>query len=258
MADRRVALITGASRGIGRAIAVELARNGFDVAGNGTARSDALAAAGAAVEEAGGAFLPVVADIAKLDGHEALVGSVLDRFGRIDFLVNNAGVAPPERPDILETTAEIYDHVFGVNTRGTFFLTQRVARRMIEQTKTRPDPRPAIVFITSVSVYMTSTPRAEYCMSKAATSHGAAVFAHRLAEHGINVYEVRPGITRTDMTAPAADMYDRRIKEGLIPQNRWGLPDDVGRAVASLACGDFAYSTGMVVDVSGGMNLQRL
>lgn len=258
MADRPVALVTGASRGIGRAIAVALAQSGFDVAGNGTAHSDALAEAGALVETAGGAFLPVPADIARLDSHEALVDSVLERFGRIDLLVNNAGVAPPSRPDILETTAEIYDHVFGVNTRGTFFLTQRVARQMIEQAKARPDPMPAIVFITSVSVYMTSTPRAEYCMSKAATSHGAGVFAHRLAEHGINVYEVRPGVTKTDMTASAAEMYDRRIKEGLIPQNRWGIPDDVGRAVASLARGDFAYSTGLVVDVSGGLNLQRL
>jgi len=258
VADRLVALITGASRGIGRGIAIELARNGFDVAGGGTALSGALDETGEAVAGAGGAFLPVAGDISRLDSHQRLVDSVLDRFGRIDLLVNNAGVAPPERPDILETTAETYDHVFGVNTRGTFFLTQCVARRMIEQIEKEPEPRPAIVFITSVSVYMTSLPRAEYCMSKAATSHGAAVFAHRLAEHGINVYEVRPGITKTDMTAPVAAMYDARIEEGLIPQNRWGLPGDVGRAVASLARGDFAYSTGMAVDVSGGMNLQRL
>jgi len=251
-------LITGASRGIGRAIAVELARSGFDVAGNGTAQTDALAEAGALVDAAGGAFLPVPADIARLDSHAALVDAVVDRFGRIDLLVNNAGVAPRERRDILETTAESFDHVFGVNARGAFFLTQRVARRMIDLAKKGSDRKAAILFVSSISAYYTSPSRAEYCISKAAMSHAAALFAHRLADHGINVYEVRPGIMKTDMTASVAKDYDTRIEEGLVPQKRWGTPEDVGRAVAALGRGDFAFSTGLVVEVSGGMNLQRL
>jgi NAD(P)-dependent dehydrogenase (short-subunit alcohol dehydrogenase family) len=287
LAERPVAFITGAARGIGRAIALELAREGFDIAGNDLSyspgkREEGLSEVKARVEEAGAAFLPVPGDIARLEVHDRLVSAALKRFKRIDVLVNNAGVAPQKRLDILETTADSFDHVMGVNVRGAFFLTQRVARWMVGQASQAsesgtagqageagqagtagrdgrdPASRRAVVFISSVSATFSSPQRAEYCLSKAALSHAAAVFAHRLAGHGINVYDVRPGIMKTDMTAPAAERYDKLIAEGLVPQRRWGLPEDVARAVAALARGDFAFSTGAVVDVSGGLCIQRL
>jgi 3-oxoacyl-[acyl-carrier protein] reductase len=278
--DRPVAFITGASRGIGRGIALELARSGFDIAGNATSydstdRSSGLAEVGERVAEAGGAFLPVPGDVADTTCHEGFLEAALARFGRVDFVVNNAGVAPLERRDILETEPASYDRVMAINARGAFFLTQRFARHMIEARRMTEekaksgglsaDPAGAgrsfqrgIVFISSVSARVSSPNRAEYCVSKAAMSHSAAIFAHRLAEYGINVYEVRPGITRTDMTAAHAEEYSAIISLGLVLQKRWGTPGDVGRAVAALARGDFAYSTGMVVEVSGGMNVSRL
>jgi 3-oxoacyl-[acyl-carrier protein] reductase len=263
LAARPVAFITGAARGIGRAIALELAHSGFDIAANDLTyspgkREEGLGEVKARVEKAGAAFLPVPGDVARLDVHERLVSAALKRFKRIDVLVNNAGVAPRERRDILETTAESFDRVMGVNVRGAFFLTQRVAREMVEPAQKDPAAGRAVIFISSVSATFSSPQRAEYCLSKAALSHAASLFAHRLAEHGINVYDVRPGIMKTDMTAPVADRYDKLIAEGLVPQKRWGLPEDVAKAVAALARGDFAYSTGMVVDVSGGLSIQRL
>jgi NAD(P)-dependent dehydrogenase (short-subunit alcohol dehydrogenase family) len=263
MVKRPVAFITGASRGIGRAIALELAASGFDLAG--CARSydpgnpgDGLTEVQSRVEAAGAAFLPLKADISRLDLHEALYKEILERFGRIDVLVNNAGVGPKVRLDILETTPESYDRALSINTRGPFFLTQCFARRMASQDREEGDITPCIIFISSVSAYMSSPNRAEYCLSKAALSHASRIFAHRLAEVGVNVYEVQPGIIATDMTAPVKEKYDTLIQEGLIPMKRWGRPEDVARAVAALARGDFPFSTGMVVDVSGGMHIQRL
>jgi 3-oxoacyl-[acyl-carrier protein] reductase len=260
---RPVAFVTGAGRGIGRGIALELARCGYDIAGGATHyepgdRQHGLAEVQTRIEELGAAFLPVVGDIADLGLHQGMLDAVLRRFGAVDVLVNNAGVAPSIRRDILETTPESFDRVFGINARGTFFLTQCFARQMIRQAKEGTAIRPAIVFITSVSADTSSPSRAEYCISKAAASQAARVFADRLAEFGINVYEIRPGIIETDMTAPVKEKYDAMIAGGLLPQRRWGLPEDVGRAVAALVRGDFAYSTGMVVEVSGGMNIRRL
>lgn len=260
---RPVALITGASRGIGRGIALALAGCGYDIAG-GSRVVDPQAAASAIfevkqqVESTGARFLPVAGDVANLDAHEGMLSAVIDHFGRIDLLVNNAGVAPEPRLDVLETTPASFDRVLAINLRGPFFLTQRVAAQMIAQVQAAPAAKPKIVFITSVSAYMSSPSRAEYCLSKSALSMTAAIFAERLAEYGINVYEVRPGIIKTDMTAPVVSKYDRLIEEGLIPQRRWGLPEDVGRAVAALVAGGFDYSTGAVIEVSGGMNLRRL
>jgi 3-oxoacyl-[acyl-carrier protein] reductase len=260
---RPVALVTGASRGIGRGIAIELARSGYDIAGGATSyepddRQSRLGEVQTRVEESGAAFLPVVGDIARLEAHQGMLDAVLRRFGAVDVLVNNAGVAPSVRSDILETTPESFDRVAGVNARGTFFLTQCFARRMIRHVQEGMAIRPAIVFITSISADTSSPSRAEYCISKAAASQAARTFAERLAEFSINVYEVRPGIVETDMTAPVKEKYDALIADGLVPQRRWGLPEDVGRAVAALVRGDFAYSTGMVVEVSGGMNIRRL
>ncbi|HEY3138485.1 MAG TPA: 3-ketoacyl-ACP reductase [Blastocatellia bacterium] len=253
--QHRIAFITGASRGIGRGIAIELAKAGYDIAGSSRGLSKVgIFEVKQRVEECGVAFLPVQGDVSILEDHEKMVKTVVDQFGRIDVLVNNAGVAPERRLDVLETTPASFDRVMSTNLKGAFFLTQRVARQMIEQSEAKPK----IVFITSVSAYMSSPSRAEYCISKSGLSMAAAIFADRLAEYGINVYEVRPGIVKTDMTAPVQDKYDRLIEEGLIPQRRWGLPEDVGKAVAALVSGGFEYSTGTVIEVSGGMNIRRL
>jgi len=258
MTDKPAALITGAGRGIGRGIALELAKAGFAVAGCDIVFEPENAASGlfevrAAVASAGGEFVPLRADIAAIETHDALLEAVLARFGRLDVLVNNAGVAPEIRRDILEMTAESYDRVMDINLRGPFFLTQKAARIMEASAA-----KGTIIFITSVSAEASSTARAEYCVSKAGLSMAARTFADRLAGAGIRVYEVRPGIIRTDMTAPVRERYDKLIAEGLIPQGRWGLPEDVGKAVAALAGGALPYSTGLVLEISGGMNIRRL
>ncbi len=261
---RQTALVTGAGRGIGRGIALELARHGFDIAGVDVVyepdnRKKGLFEVQDRVQELGRDFLPIRGDISALESHRALLDAVLERFGRVDVLVNNAGVAPQVRLDVLDTTPESYDRVMSINARGTFFLTQVVARQMVKQVSEDPQrQRPRIVFISSISAYVSSPSRAEYCISKAAVSMAARVFADRLAEYGINVYEVRPGIIQTDMTAVVKEKYDRLIAEGLVPQRRWGFPEDVGKAVAALVTGYFDYSTGLVVEVSGGMNIVRL
>lgn len=268
MNTRPVALITGAGRGIGRSIAIELARGGFDIAGNdivfhpdktsGPDRTSDADEVRRLTEALHVAFLPVPGDISNLEDHQLILESVLDRFGRIDVLVNNAGIAPEIRQDILQTSTESYDRVLSVNTRGAFFLTQRIAKQMIEDTGKKPGAHRSVVFISSISATVSSPSRAEYCISKAALSQVARLYAHRLAEFAIHVYEIRPGIIRTSMTEPVQEHYDRLIAEGLIPQGRWGDPDDVGRAVLSLVRGDFGYSTGIIVDISGGMQIQRL
>jgi NAD(P)-dependent dehydrogenase (short-subunit alcohol dehydrogenase family) len=263
MNSRPTAFVTGASRGVGRGISLELARCGFDIVGNATRlevqdRQAGLREVQQRVEELGANFEPAPGDIADLSTHEHLLSVALERFGRVDVLVNNAGIAPRQRRDILETTPESFDQVLAVNTRGTFFLTQRFARQMVKQPPGESPLTPTVVFVSSISASVSSPSRAEYCISKAAISQAAAVFADRLAEFGINVYEVRPGIVETDMTAPVREQYDARIAQGLVPQKRWGQPQDVGRAVAALARGDFAYATGLVVEISGGMNIRRL
>lgn len=264
MNDKRpVAFITGASRGIGRGVAIELASHGYDIAGGSRVFDAQNTESGIfelkqRVEESGAACLPVQGDVSILQDHERMIKTAIDHFGRIDLLVNNAGVAPEQRLDVLETTPESFDRVLSINSRGPFFLTQRVARQMAAQVQSAPGIKPKIVFITSVSAYMSSPSRAEYCLSKAALSMAAAIFADRLSEYGINVYEVRPGIIKTEMTEAVRDKYDRLIEDGLIPQGRWGLPEDVGKAVVALVSSGFEYSTGAVIEVSGGMNIRRL
>ena len=260
---RPVAFITGASRGIGRGIAIELAKRGYDIAGSSrisdsSNRANGIFEVKQCVEELGSAFLPITGDVSVLDDHERMLEPVLKSFGRIDLLVNNAGVAPEKRLDILETTPESYDRVLSTNLRGPFFLTQRIAQLMIGRKKQNPDDRSSVIFITSVSAYISSPSRAEYCLSKAGLSLAAAIFADRLSAFGINVYEVRPGIIKTDMIATVREKYDKLVSEGLIPQQRLGTPEDVGKAVVALADGAFEYSTGLIVEVSGGMNIRRL
>jgi 3-oxoacyl-[acyl-carrier protein] reductase len=242
MPDRRVALVTGGSRGIGLAVARALAREGCDLALCGRSPADAVADALGGLEALGAHVLYVSADIGKADDRGAIVDAVRARYGRLDVLVNNAGVAPEVRADILE---------------GPYFLTQAVARWMVEQAATRPFDG-CIVTITSVSATVPSVNRGDYCISKAGLSMSSSLWAVRLAEYGIPVFEVRPGIVYTDMSAGAKEKYDRLIAEGLLLQPRWGEPDDVGRAVAMLVRGDLAYSTGGVVMVDGGMTVPRL
>lgn len=256
-----VAIITGAARGIGRGIAGALAKEGYDIAGVDIAFDPDVEndhAVQNEIEDAGTCFHPVSGDIGNLDDHARIVDAILDRFDRIDVLVNNAGVAPLERLDILKTTADSYDRVQSINARGPFFLTQRIANVLIQQTDKIENYRPCIIFISSISADVSSPSRAEYCISKAAMSMMATVYADRLAEYGIHVYEIRPGIIKTDMTMPVREKYDALIEGGLVPQKRWGTPEDIGKAVASLVRGDFDYATGIVLELSGGMNIRHL
>lgn len=260
---KAVAFVTGASRGIGRGIALQLAKRRYDIVAAATKADPTETRTGvyevkARVEEFGQRCLPVAGDISDLDSHRNMIQRALDHFGAIDLLVNNAGVAPLRRLDILETTPESYDRLIGINARGPFFFTQAVANVMIDQVKARRARPPAIIFITSISADTASPNRAEYCVSKAALSMTAQNFAVRLAEYGINVYEVRPGIIATDMTAGVQTKYDDLIRNGLLLQPRWGTPDDVGRAVVALAQGFFSYATGAVIEVGGGFGIHRL
>jgi NAD(P)-dependent dehydrogenase (short-subunit alcohol dehydrogenase family) len=257
------AVVTGAGRGIGRAIVLALVREGFSVVGIDIAFEPGNTKKGLfevkeRVRELGGRFLPVAGDVSRIEDHDRMLDAAVGVCGRIDVLVNNAGVAPLERRDILETSAQSYDRLLSINARGPFFLTQNAARRMAAQAKGRGGLRPAIIFITSISAAVSSVSRPEYCVSKAALSMTATLFADALAAKGIDVFEVRPGIIATDMTSGVKAKYDRLIAGGLVPQGRWGLPEDVGRVVAALARGDLGYSTGAVIEASGGMNIRRL
>ncbi|MEE9117662.1 MAG: 3-ketoacyl-ACP reductase [Calditrichia bacterium] len=262
MSAKMVALVTGASRGIGRGIAIELAKAGFDIVGNGRQynpenNKKGLFEVKERVETEGAKFLPVKGDVSVDTDRKYIIKTAIGEFGKIDVLVNNAGVAPQKRMDILETTKDSYDRVLSINARGPFFLTQLAARKMIDHIG-EYKKKPCIIFISSISAYVSSPSRAEYCISKAALSHTARLFADRLAEYEINVYEIQPGIIQTDMTEPVTEKYDKLIAGGLVPQKRWGYPEDVGKAVVALASGSFAYSTGLVLEISGGMNINRL
>jgi NAD(P)-dependent dehydrogenase (short-subunit alcohol dehydrogenase family) len=255
---KRVALVTGGTRGIGLASAEALAREGWDLAVCGVRGEEAVQPALQKLRDAGAAVLYVRADIGEDDALERLVSAVRERFGRLDTLVNNAGVAPRERKDILEATRESFDRLIRVNLRGPYFLTQAVARYMLELKGADPSFRGCIVFITSISAAVASVNRGEYCISKAGLSMASLLWATRLAGDGIAVYEVRPGIIKTDMTAGVTAKYDALIEQGLTLQRRWGTPEDVGKAVAMLARGDLAYSTGQVITVDGGLTVHRL
>jgi 3-oxoacyl-[acyl-carrier protein] reductase len=254
----RVALITGGGRGIGRAIAVALAQRGWSVAisyrDNAAAAAETLRLA----EAAGSPGLATRADVANAPDRERLVAETLARFGRIDLLVNNAGMAPRQRVDLLEVSAESYDEVMAVNLRGPFFLTQRVAKVMITQIQAGVTGQLAIVNIGSISAYSSSTNRGEYCLSKAGLAMMTVLYADRLAEYGVLVYELRPGIIETDMTSPAKEKYDRLIAGGLTPIRRWGTPEDVAQAIVAIADGSLPFSTGEVINVDGGFHLRRL
>jgi NAD(P)-dependent dehydrogenase (short-subunit alcohol dehydrogenase family) len=253
----QVALVTGASRGIGRGIALELARIGWSVvinyAGNEEAARQTQAACAALAPKS--RFEICQADIAKSADRARLIQFCKDRFGRLNLLVNNAGIAPKVRADILDAGEESFDQLISVNLKGPYFLTQQVAKWMVEQ---KSEVHPKIVTISSVSAYTASVNRGDYCVSKAGLSMMTKLFAGRLAEHGIQVFEVRPGIIETDMTGPVKAKYDKMIAEGLTPIQRWGRPEDIGRAVAAIAQDLLPFSTGEVINVDGGFHLRRL
>ena len=253
-----VALVTGAARGIGRAIALQLATDGFAVAINYVSSEPQAEELWQTITGAGGRAERIRADVSSADDRGALVDFLKERFGRIDLLVNNAGVAPAQRADLLEATEESFTRLIGVNLRGPYFLTQALAKWMIELRKVNAIPRGRIAFVTSVSAYTASTNRGDYCLSKAGLSMAAQLWAARLAEFDIPVIEIRPGIIATDMTSGVKEKYDRLIAEGLLPQQRWGTPEDVARAISAFARGDLDYSTGIAIDVSGGFQIRRL
>ena len=261
------ALITGASRGIGRGIALELAGLGADlVLGYArnveAARQTAADCVSAAAKAAKRIRVEVCqADIGSGEGRRRLIEFTRSALGRLDVLVNNAGVAPEPRADILEATEESFDRLINLNVKGPYFLTQLAARWMIEQGRAglpAAGIRPKIITITSISAYAASVNRGDYCMAKAALAMLTPLFAARLAEHGINVYEIRPGIIATDMTRPVKEKYDELIAGGLTPIRRWGTPEDVGKAVAAIAQDLLPFSTGEVLNVDGGFHLRRL
>jgi len=261
MNGRPVSLVTGAGRGIGRGIALELAKLGHAVIVNYAGNSQAADECLGLVREAGGDGITVRADVASSEDREKLVNLTLQAYGRIDLLVNNAGVAPSVRADLLDATEESFDRLININLKGPYFLSQLVARRMIEQVRSgeRSDfGLPRIVTITSISSYTASINRGDYCVAKAGLSMMTKLFAARLAEHGINVYEIRPGVIATDMTSGVKEKYDGLIAEGAWPIRRWGEPSDIGRAVAAIARGDLPFSTGEVINVDGGFHLRTL
>jgi 3-oxoacyl-[acyl-carrier protein] reductase len=250
----RVALVTGAARGIGRGIAVALAQRGWDIVVNYRGNTDAAREALRLVEQAGARGVIVQADVSVTQDKERLVAQTLEHFGRIDLLVNNAGMAPRVRTDMLEVSETSYDEVMATNLKGPFFLTQRVVRKMIELKTANAK----IVNIGSLSSYASSPNRAEYCISKAGVAMMTTLFADRLSEFGINVYEIRPGVIETELTSVVKPKYDKMIAEGVFPIRRWGQPDDVARAVIAIAEDLLPYSTGEVINVDGGFHLRRL
>lgn len=255
---RRVAIITGGTRGIGLGIARRLAREGFDLVLNGVRPASEVTACFEELESLGAAVEYVQGSIAEADTRQRLLRDTGQRFGRLHVLVNNAGVGPLVRDDVLQATEESWDRVLGINLKGPYFLTQAAANWMISQKEADPAWQGCIVNVTSISAAVASVNRGEYCVSKAGLSMASMVWAVRLADFGISVYEVRPGIVATDMVAAAREKYDRLIEEGLLLQRRWGQPDDVGRTVAALVRGDLGYSTGSVINVDGGMTVSRL
>jgi len=263
--DRPAAIVTGASRGIGKAIAKELASLGYDLIVNhfdftaeGKPDESRAMQTKKEIKELGSECEVLRGDVSSAEDQRSLVALAKSKFGRCDMLVNNAGVAPLKRMDLLEATEESFDRVMGINLRGPYFLTQQVANWMIEQKKQYPERALRIVNTGSISAYTSSVARGEYCISKAGISMMTKLYADRLAEYNIGVFEIRPGIIATDMTSAVKDKYDKLIAEGLTPTKRWGQPEDVAKAIGAIAEGRFDFSTGQVINVDGGFHLRRL
>lgn len=258
MMAKETALITGGSRGIGFGIAKALAEHHFDVAINGVREQEQASEAIRELKKTGANVIYCQGDISCSEDRISIIKKMKTAFGRLDVLVNNAGVAPKQRIDPLKATTESYDRVMNINLKGPYFLTQLAANWMIEECENRDEFSGVVINIGSISATVVSPDRGEYCISKAGFAMHNKIWATRLAEYNIPVYEIRPGITKTDMTEAVEDKYDKLIAEGLTLQKRWGYPEDVGKAVLSLAKGNFPYSTGQVIMVDGGLTMQRL
>lgn len=253
-----VALVTGGSRGIGFGCAQRLAELGFDVAINGMRDESVVGDAIAALKALGADVLYCQGDIGSTEARAAMLGQIKAHFGKLNVLVNNAGVAPKERKDILEASEESFDYVVGTNVKGPYFLSQAAANWMIEQKADDADGFYSIINVGSISATVVSVNRGEYCVSKAGIAMMSQLFAARLGEYGIPVYEIRPGVIKTDMTSGVTGKYDALIEGGLCVTKRWGYPEDIGKAVGTLATGQFPYSTGQVIMVDGGLTMPRL
>ena len=255
---KKVALVTGGSRGIGLGIAEELSQKGFDLAINGVRQESEVMDVLQSLRKNGADVIYCQGDLASSADRKKIVQRVKDHFQKLNVLVNNAGIAPKERRDMLEATEESFDHVISTNLKGNYFLTQLAANWMIELKKEVPSFEACIINVSSISATVASVNRGEYCISKAGISMATQLFAVRLGEFNIPVFEVRPGVISTDMTSAVKEKYDKLIEQGLCVTKRWGYPQDVGRVVGALASGSFMYSTGQVFMVDGGLTLQRL
>jgi len=254
----KTALITGGTRGIGLGIATELAKAGFDLAVNGLRQESEVKPVLQELRTKGVQVMYVRGDVSKKEDRKRMVDTVLDKLGKINVLVNNAGIAPGERKDILEATEESFEQVLHINLQGPYFLTQLVANTIIEKKRQAPGEFFCIINVSSVSATVASVNRGEYCISKAGIAMATKLWASRLGEFDIPVYEIRPGVIQTDMTAGVQEKYDRLFQSGMAIQNRWGLPEDVGKVAAAMATGSMPYSTGQVILVDGGMTIGRL
>jgi NAD(P)-dependent dehydrogenase (short-subunit alcohol dehydrogenase family) len=254
----KIAFVTGGTRGIGLGIAIELAKSGFDLAVNGVRDESAVKAVLEDLKKLGVQVIYVRGDVSNKDDRQRMVNEILERFGKINVLVNNAGIAPPERKDILEATEESFEYVLNVNLQGPYFLTQLIANRMIDLKNQNPEEFFCIINVSSVSSTVASVNRGEYCISKAGIAMATKLWAARLGEFNIPVYEIQPGVIKTDMTSGVQEKYDRLFQQGLAIQQRWGTPEDIGRVASAMASGNMPYSTGQVVMVDGGMTVQRL
>lgn len=257
--QKKVALVTGGTRGIGLSISKRLLTLGYSVVINGV-NSKTFDTNQIEIDFDSSKYSYIQGDISKKEDRLKIIKHIREQYNRIDVLVNNAGVAPNERIDLLSATEESYDRVMNINLKGPYFLTQSIANLMIElkQNKNISDYHPMIINISSISAYTSSVFRAEYCISKAGMSMMTQLYADRLAEYNIPVYEIRPGIIETDMTKGVKDVYNKKINEGLLPIKRWGSPEDVANAVQAIVEGRFLYSTGQIFDIDGGFHLKRL
>jgi NAD(P)-dependent dehydrogenase (short-subunit alcohol dehydrogenase family) len=253
-----VAFVTGGSRGIGYGCAEQLAKKGFDLAINGMRDESGVQESIASLKVLGADVIYCQGDIGSSDARQAMLDKIKSHYGRLNVLVNNAGVAPKVRLDLLETTEDSYDYVMNTNLKGAFFLTQAAAKWMVEQKKSDREFKGAIINVGSISATVVSVNRGEYCVAKTGIAMMTQLFATRLGEYEIPVYEIRPGVTKTDMTSAVSEKYDKLIADGLCVTRRWGFPEDVGKAVSSLAEGNFPYSTGQVIMVDGGLTIPRL
>jgi NAD(P)-dependent dehydrogenase (short-subunit alcohol dehydrogenase family) len=255
---KQTALITGGSRGIGLGIAEELAAEGIDLAINGVRPEEQLTQVLEKLRSTGIRAIYCRGDVSQQTDRENMLKKIRKEFGQLNFLVNNAGIAPRERKDLLESTEESFEQVLKTNLQGPYFLSQSAAKWLVEQKKKDPEFFGSIINISSVSATMASVNRGEYCVSKAGMGMMTSLFATRLGEYDIPVYEVRPGVIETDMTAGVKEKYDRLFKEGISPQQRWGKPEDVGKVVRALVKGFLPYSSGEVIMVDGGLSIPRL